>query len=551
MLDLDRTMFFKSKFEIEAPAGRDALWSLIMSVRGWSLSKARRDGYSLPEDIREWSRFKRGEAIESSDGGVRLYSALHRGERASTWACRHMEDQRVPGWAPRRWFTEVGFEGFSAEAGVVSIITMYSDMPGFIGPLQPEPAPNVPGLIARILENDLLTCRVDGREFALGPREFAVDDAAAAFDIIADPNRAVPVVMVSPTRAGERLVDPATLAAHVGPNAFVLSARDCESMDALNSRFRIDGLGCYGGAVRVYAPHPHLDIVGDGMNHRFFSAADIRRNGEDCYTRMLRRALAQDVHAWETSIRIEDVKRLNRNASRERAFKRRSEEIQDMALEQVAEMLDDADLRLHEAETQRDGALDQLRACKQVVYDLEAKSSMLESALSAHGARSRGGQDGLSTVLDGAAELSVPVIGRLFAAAYPDRIDFSERGWASLEDCSYDPRAFWSAMHSMCCVLYPLYRDDVADIAGEFNRCSRFRFARGEGPQTRANNRLMRERDDVYQGRAISIEPHISSSTGDPCSPQFIRIYFAWDEETCRLVIGDTKHLANSTTRKL
>lgn len=96
-----------------------------------------------------------------------------------------------------------------------------------------------------------------------------------------------------------------------------------------------------------------------------------------------------------------------------------------------------------------------------------------------------------------------------------------------------------------------MYRDDVADIAGEFNRCSRFRFARGEGPQTRANNRLMRERDDVYQGRAISIEPHISSSTGDPCNPQFIRIYFAWDEETGRLVIGDTKHLTNSTTRKL
>lgn len=91
----------------------------------------------------------------------------------------------------------------------------------------------------------------------------------------------------------------------------------------------------------------------------------------------------------------------------------------------------------------------------------------------------------------------------------------------------------------------------MADIAGEFNRCSRFRFARGEGPQTRANNRLMRERDDVYQGRAISIEPHISSSTGDPCNPQFIRIYFAWDEETGRLVIGDTKHLTNSTTRKL
>ena len=48
MIDLDRTMFFKARFEIEAPQGEDVLWSLVLSVRDWSLRKARRDGYSLP-----------------------------------------------------------------------------------------------------------------------------------------------------------------------------------------------------------------------------------------------------------------------------------------------------------------------------------------------------------------------------------------------------------------------------------------------------------------------------------------------------------------------
>lgn len=172
MIDLDRTMFFKARFEIEAPQGEDVLWSLVLSVRDWSLRKARRDGYSLPQEMRFWSKLKSGEMLESPDGSVRLYAALHHGEFAQTWACQHVEDQRAPGCAPRRWITEVGFEGHSVDRGTVSIITMFSDMPGYIGPLQPAPKPNVPKLIASMLENDRLVCTIDGCEFGLAPVEF-------------------------------------------------------------------------------------------------------------------------------------------------------------------------------------------------------------------------------------------------------------------------------------------------------------------------------------------------------------------------------------------
>ncbi len=88
-------------------------------------------------------------------------------------------------------------------------------------------------------------------------------------------------------------------------------------------------------------------------------------------------------------------------------------------------------------------------------------------------------------------------------------------------------------------------------MSAEFGANSKFKLARGEGPQTRANGKLMRQREDFYQGRPLCIEPHISSSTGDPNSPQFIRIYFGWDVESAKLVIGETRHLTNATTRKL
>lgn len=220
-----------------------------------------------------------------------------------------------------------------------------------------------------------------------------------------------------------------------------------------------------------------------------------------------------------------------------------------MALDQVKEMLDEAEGLARLAEDECDAMREELRQSRRANHDLEARIAWLEHALDSQGGSAA--EDGAATAMADTSELTISAIARLFVSAFPDRIDFSERGWASLEDCRYEPRAFWSALHSMCTVLYPLYRDGATDKIGEFNSRSRFKFARGEGPQTRANSKFMREREDEYQGRRLFIEPHICSSVGDPNSPQFIRIYFNWDEETERLVIGDTKHLTNCTTRKL
>lgn len=502
MLDLDRTMFFKAKFDVQADPGVDALWSVVLSVRDWTLAKAQRDGYSMPVGMREWSRLKAGETMCSPGGSVRLYAALHREGEVGTWACQHVEDQRCAGCAPRRWITEVGFEGRDRDSGTVSIITMYSDLPGFMGPLQPAPRPNIPLLMEKLLENDMLSCTVEGLPLALHPIEFGPRGADRLRNFLALPHRETPVIVVAPTRSGELPIDPEAISAQLGPNAFVCFTRDATALDALNGPLEPNELECRPGSLRIYAPQPHFDVLGDGINHRFFSAASLREDGGAGCLAILRRALAQDVHARDTSIRMEDVKRLNRRSSRERASRRREEEIQDLAIEQMAQMVEQAEGDAREA-------------------------------------------------MERASELTVFDIGRIFVEAFPDRIDFSDRGWSSLEVCAYEPKAFWSALHSMCTVLYPLYRQGSANMSAEFGANSKFRLARGEGPQTRANGKLMRQREDFYQGRPLCIEPHISSSTGDPNSPQFIRIYFGWDAESAKLVIGETRHLTNATTRKL
>lgn len=100
-------------------------------------------------------------------------------------------------------------------------------------------------------------------------------------------------------------------------------------------------------------------------------------------------------------------------------------------------------------------------------------------------------------------------------------------------------------------ILHPLFATGKGgDIVAGFNSRSTFDYARGEGMQTRKDAKLMALRKDTYQGREIDIEPHISSSNSDPSSDRFIRIYFAWDQESGKLVIGSCgEHMDNYTTR--
>ena len=153
----------------------------------------------------------------SPGGSVRLYAALHREGEVGTWACQHVEDQRCAGCAPRRWITEVGFEGRDLDSGTVSIITMYSDLPGFMGPLQPAPRPNIPLLMEKLLENDMLSCTVEGLPLALHPIEFGPAGADRLRNFLALPHRETPVIVVAPTRSGELPIDPEAISRSWGP----------------------------------------------------------------------------------------------------------------------------------------------------------------------------------------------------------------------------------------------------------------------------------------------------------------------------------------------
>ena len=144
-------------------------------------------------------------------------------------------------------------------------------------------------------------------------------------------------------------------------------------------------------------------------------------------------------------------------------------------------------------------------------------------------------------------------IAAYFECHFSDRLAFTERGRASLADCKTDPRSLWDALYQMATTLYELHTDaSVTMVDRAFNERSAFRVARGEGTMTRRDSGLMRQFQDVYQGRPICIESHLKSNQNRESSPQFLRIYYCYDEMTHKLLIGSCgRHLDNYTTQKV
>lgn len=140
MLDLNATMFYKSKFTISTVnVCDDLLWEVVLEIRNWMTNKWNyRDDVILPSDIRRWTALKNGDRIFSKPGENVVYieSEYYKSFEADKqyWACRISEKRKPqPGIAPRQWISEVGYEQEEKGIATFSCVITYSDAAGFIG----------------------------------------------------------------------------------------------------------------------------------------------------------------------------------------------------------------------------------------------------------------------------------------------------------------------------------------------------------------------------------------------------------------------------------
>lgn len=555
MIDLNSTLFFKGQFDIHLKGeNNDPLWVLILKIRKWMVSKWQKNGEEIPDATAGWSTWKRGGYISSVNNIVKFKSVYHKNkDELEFWACKIIESwPSKNGYAPREWTTEIGFQQTAKKSASINIVIYYSDRPGFIGPCEDPPKASIPGIIHSFINDKLIECTIERYPFTLKPIHLKPGDFPDFWEKVCDENRKIPIIYISPRRGTEiveNLISPQKLMDILGPNALIYYANDINFSREMTELCEPINWGCYSGSIRIYAPCPQICDDNDSYRHRYISARTIAEIGDSVYD-ILRRALAQDVHFYDNMFRMEDCQALNEHA----AFEKKMEEYKYNLESQVLDLAGEQETQFNKEKIQWDldkgKYLEKIRELKDELYNAQNVGEAYREAAILSNTRA----DALNKVRNiEQYPKTATEIAEYFKIHFADRIAFTKRGEASLKECITDPSILWDAFYQIATRLFDLYtNDEVSDVDKQFNQQSNFRMVRGEGRMTRRNSNLMKHYHDKYDGKTINIETHIKTKETKEQSPKFLRIYFCYDSEVNKIIIGSCgKHLENQTTAKI
>lgn len=567
MQDLNATMFYKAKFTVTANApDTDLLWILIWEIRGWLIGKWNTDNHIIIDPtMKTWTHFKMSGKIFDKEKTNHVYgeSARHVSEETGTvsWACKIVE-KRDPkeGYAQREWITEIGYQTISDSSAVVSYVVTYDDMPGFIGLCEDSPTISVPRVIRSLLSHEKITCSIGPDRLSIDPIWLNPGDYPSFERVLFNPTREVPIIYISPSSIFSKGEDtdaenekallplnPFQLAKSVAANAIVYCSNQSEFADEM--RWFIDNrYGCFGGAIRVYRPKITPEEPNDHYKHRFIQASFVQEHGEETVLDIFRRALAQDVHFYETMFRLESCKELLEDDARKRKIKdiRSKSEIE--VNEAYREYLDESDKR-EAAERKARTLKEDLDRLKSDNYNLQIQVDTLREAAG----QAKQIESASQRVREISKYPATPqAIAKYFETVYPERIAFTERAYRSMDECVTKNDFLWEIFYHMAVDLFDLLHESPAQAYKEFTDRTGWECSRGMGTMTHLDKALMRQYIDFYEGQEINIEAHIKNGNKDS-DPRSVRIYFAYDPQVAdKIIVGHCgKHLDNYSTRKI
>ncbi len=135
-----------------------------------------------------------------------------------------------------------------------------------------------------------------------------------------------------------------------------------------------------------------------------------------------------------------------------------------------------------------------------------------------------------------------------FLNVFGDRIAFTERGIKTACRCEIKPEGLWYYLYQMATALYDLHHAHRPDVESEFMAATGIEAAMGEGNQSRKDNKIMNLRKDVYEGKEVSMEPHVKLRA-HKAGAEHQRIYYCYDHEFDRIIIGSVgEHLRTAGT---
>lgn len=137
-----------------------------------------------------------------------------------------------------------------------------------------------------------------------------------------------------------------------------------------------------------------------------------------------------------------------------------------------------------------------------------------------------------------------------FKQVYPDRLGFTERGEWEASRCELKTDHLWEILYMIANDLTDLFREKEGNLTEEdVTRVAGCEVAMQEGSMTRKDSSFMKLREDEYEGKKISVEPHLKlkSAKGEPAHQ---RLHFCYDTELKKVIIGYLgDHLDSAATR--
>ncbi|MGI6150520.1 MAG: hypothetical protein ACOYIR_01000 [Christensenellales bacterium] len=549
MLDLNANMFYKAKFTITAIQPEDdLLWRIVLHIKNWQTRKWNRENDILPTENRSWTGLKKGGSIVSEDNSIIIKSEyFENDEGGQYWACSITEKRTaLPGYTPRQWVTEVGYEQKDSTSAVLSCVLFYRDAPGFVGLLQEAPSLSTPNLIKHILRDRNLHCHSGRDTVECTPQELKTGDWPHFWDRLIDKDRELPYIYVSPyidpdSQEARLLVCPERLADVICGNAIVFFSNSPDFAEEMKYLCPKE-YSCYGGTIRIYYPEIDLDSQTDPYRHRYIKAVSIEEWGSECVLQMLRRALAQNVNFYDSFFRIEECRKLKEHHKRRKRIaelEKEKDHIENEALEILSEeeerrlLLEDCIEALEEEKRELKEENYKLNVQVQSYQTAARKCAQLETALENRGRLERLPDDPESVM-------------RFFRDIFLEKLDFSDDAYKSAKTCKLDPCEQWRVFFALAMEMRELFIMGNCDPYKEFKNSTGIECKRGEGSMTRKDKRLMRQFQTEYDGEIIDIEPHITY----PKLKQ--SIHFGFSEKHQKIIVGHCgEHMENYTTRKV
>jgi hypothetical protein len=447
-------------------------------------------------------------------------------------------DREVPG---RQWVTELGVEDPGSESDIrATVLLETSEISArVLGPV----------LITRplLIEHLLQECAPTSDTPGLTVRSLTPESAKAFEYVVTDERRAHPLIVISPTAAGEFVVDVARVRSLVAGLAEVVRIPPGADTFAL-----ADILGkehvAWLGAVRVlfpprtrgserFVPRALLlaeqlgEIVAEGRSaeaeilsivaHRMNLTNSRGHIRPDTVQELsLRREILRRRREAEEAGSTAELLPLYEEADRENSQKIRQLEDWNRELESLVDALEDEKRNLTSQNENLKAALGNARAA---VAGQPGAHTVLQS------------REALLAAIVGTPSLeeSLQVIEQLFA----ERLVILDSAWKSARDAAtfQNHRKAFELLKTLVTAYWQALSDGRGD--NEARKVFGSAYAARESETVEGNKRARALRTFNYEGKPIEMWKHLKIGT-KPSAAETLRIHFEWDPRKSRIVIG-------------